>query len=605
MQSNQDANSSIQRAISALKNNQISNAFHEMEQLREKGVVVRDVNHIRAICLAEMNRPKEALDAIANELSNYPDNSGARELEQELQRTFKGSSTQALTAQQTQSVDLNQLNAMATEAIQLVHSGRGVDALKKAEEIVRLAPTTPGVHYLRVFCLNTVGRHEEALVAAKQELEINPGHEAARQEVERLTKAISKRVRPQLHPEQRSYGSSLARDTMLDIQNASHNYTYRGVPIIKNPFDWAIYPILLWEEKPRTIIEIGSKNGGSALWLGDMMNNYGIDGHIYSLDIVRVSDVSHPRVTFMEANGRELSETLSPEFMASLPRPLLVIEDADHSFETSFGVLSFFKPHMKKGEYIVIEDGVISDMEGDKSFNSGPHRALKRFFGENPGEFDIDSKYADYFGYNLTWCTNGFLKYKGTSPDTKIPKSTISEFLRDDVETSGLNTGLGINERFAIYSSMSGVNSDSLANIISIGSNAEGISALVSLGLKRISINNHREVISSTDSVAMTQSPVALSAPVRFTKVPDTTGYVAANKTQYDVVSVESSEDTKFLADRYNGMVKKGGYLIITSQISQSREATMTGWTKVQTEKLYSVQSTEQSSGHLLILKKD
>jgi len=114
-------------------------------------------------------------------------------------------------------------------------------------------------------------------------------------------------------------------------------------------------------------------------WLGDLLNNFGIDGHIQSIDIVRVAQLSHPRVTFLEGDGRALGETLTAKKLAALPRPWLIIEDADHSYETSKHVLEFFHPHLEAGEYIVVEDGIISDLSNDPACNSGPHRALKEF----------------------------------------------------------------------------------------------------------------------------------------------------------------------------------------------------------------------------------
>jgi cephalosporin hydroxylase len=44
------------------------------------------------------------------------------------------------------------------------------------------------------------------------------------------------------------------------------NYQYRGIPCLKSPIDLAIYLRLIWDAKPRTIFEIGSKAGGSALF---------------------------------------------------------------------------------------------------------------------------------------------------------------------------------------------------------------------------------------------------------------------------------------------------------------------------------------------------
>ena len=38
----------------------------------------------------------------------------------------------------------------------------------------------------------------------------------------------------------------------------------------------SLYPMLLFELKPKTIIEIGAFNGGSAIWLADNLELFGI-----------------------------------------------------------------------------------------------------------------------------------------------------------------------------------------------------------------------------------------------------------------------------------------------------------------------------------------
>src|SRR5205807_6238527 len=58
----------------------------------------------------------------------------------------------------------------------------------------------------------------------------------------------------------------------------------------------------------------------------------------------------------------------------------------------------------------IIEDGIVSDLAEDATCSSGPHRALKEFLARNRGEYQIDTASCDFFGHNLTWCTNGFLK---------------------------------------------------------------------------------------------------------------------------------------------------------------------------------------------------
>ncbi|WP_375467414.1 CmcI family methyltransferase [uncultured Nostoc sp.] len=309
-----------------------------------------------------------------------------------------------------QMTSVAQVQEMVQEVMDLLQSGKYLEAWEMSEKVSTQGVYVPGMHYVRCICLCHVGRNEEGFEAVKAELAINPTHHQAQEQYKVLASVLSKPVTTKIPTHQRPWQTTLPRETMLSIQHASHNYSYQGIPMIKNPFDFALYPLLLWNLKPRTIIEIGSKDGGSALWLGDMLNNFGIDGHIYSIDIVKVTSVEHPRVTYMEGNGRALSETLTPDFLDSIPRPLLIIEDADHVYETSHHVLEFFHPYIKVEEYIVIEDGIISDLTQDPGYNSGPHSALKEFLAAHPDEYEIDGNFCDFFGYNLTWCTNGFLR---------------------------------------------------------------------------------------------------------------------------------------------------------------------------------------------------
>jgi len=93
-------------------------------------------------------------------------------------------------------------------------------------------------------------------------------------------------------------------------------------------------------------------------------------------------------------------------------------------------VLRFFHPHLRPGEFIVTEDGIISDLVNDPDCNSGPHRALKEFLQLHPGEYDIAGEYCDFFGYNLTWCTNGWLRKTVASPTTALDDAAMSALRR-------------------------------------------------------------------------------------------------------------------------------------------------------------------------------
>ena len=113
-------------------------------------------------------------------------------------------------------------------------------------------------------------------------------------------------------PHARPFRSDLPTPMLERMRKALHHQTYRGVQIVKSPFDMALYQQLIWNLRPRTIIEIGSKAGGSGIYFGDLLSNFDIDGHVFSYDIVPVRDVMHPFVSFAYGNGRQLDATLPP-----------------------------------------------------------------------------------------------------------------------------------------------------------------------------------------------------------------------------------------------------------------------------------------------------
>jgi cephalosporin hydroxylase len=208
----------------------------------------------------------------------------------------------------------------------------------------------------------------------------------------------------------RSSISSLTLEQLNAIQRGTMSYEWKGVPCLKNPFDLALYQKLLWQQKPRTIIEIGSNQGGSALWLADMTKIMGIDARVISIDIAHFTGFQHAQIDFRCGDGRKLGETLTRDEMQALPRPLLVIEDGSHDYDQTLATLRFFDPAMKVGEYLVIEDGIIESMQVADRYNGGPSRALDEFLEEAGSRYEIDGSYCDYFGYNVTWNTNGYLK---------------------------------------------------------------------------------------------------------------------------------------------------------------------------------------------------
>jgi cephalosporin hydroxylase len=85
-----------------------------------------------------------------------------------------------------------------------------------------------------------------------------------------------------------------------------------------------------------------------------------------------VLDRPRDDVYFLGGDANALGAVPTPDRLAALDRPLLVIEDSSHTAETTLVVLNFFAPVLRSGEYIVIEDAVVSDLGRRIGSAAGP-----------------------------------------------------------------------------------------------------------------------------------------------------------------------------------------------------------------------------------------
>lgn len=204
--------------------------------------------------------------------------------------------------------------------------------------------------------------------------------------------------------------SDIDYELLMKIQRGAMAYHYRGVPLLKNPFDLALYSLLLEQARPRTLIEIGSYKGGSAAWFADQGSLLNLGLQIISIDIEVPPQAAIPSVNFLQGDARDLGSVLPPALMKALPRPLMVVEDSSHLAGTTGAVLEFFDRWLRSGEYIVIEDGILSDMRVAHLYDGGPLRAIEAFLEKSAGRYEVDRGLCDYFGRNVTWNVDGYLR---------------------------------------------------------------------------------------------------------------------------------------------------------------------------------------------------
>lgn len=175
---------------------------------------------------------------------------------------------------------------------------------------------------------------------------------------------------------------------------------YKGLLRVKTPFDVVLYANLVWELRPKTILEFGSLQGGSGLWFADLMDAHGIDGgEVHSFDLFGKCihpSAKHRRLHFHSCNLYEL-DTLDDALLARLPHPWLVVDDAHVNV---LALTLHVDRHVEVGDYYVLEDvGLSPTIELVEGMQTICNRG-----------YAIDTDYADAFGYNVTSAPNGWLR---------------------------------------------------------------------------------------------------------------------------------------------------------------------------------------------------
>jgi cephalosporin hydroxylase len=187
---------------------------------------------------------------------------------------------------------------------------------------------------------------------------------------------------------------------------AEGNTTWLGVPTLKCPLDLWILQEILYETRPDWIIECGTNQGGSSLFLAsvcDLMDH----GKVITIDIADYNiQKIHPRIRYLI--GSSTSDEIIEEVKRTITKEdsVMVILDSDHSKNHVLKELEIYHSFVTKGNYLIVEDTNINGHPVLPEFGDGPMEALEEFLSTND-EFIIDQSREKFF---LTFNPKGFLK---------------------------------------------------------------------------------------------------------------------------------------------------------------------------------------------------
>jgi len=207
-------------------------------------------------------------------------------------------------------------------------------------------------------------------------------------------------------------GTELGFSQMLYSQGVDSAFRWRGVPCFKTVHDLAIYPMLIHELRPATIIELGAGSGGSGLFFADVCEAAGLTTTIISID-QQIGEVSDPRIAFVQGDCAQwLAEAAASQ--RPLQRPCLMIEDFHGELP---GFFAHIDALLQAGDYLIVEDSLQKQS------------AIAQCIAERP--YAIDTTYTDFFGINCTSAINGILRKGGerqvVRPNTANERQRLRE----------------------------------------------------------------------------------------------------------------------------------------------------------------------------------
>jgi len=183
------------------------------------------------------------------------------------------------------------------------------------------------------------------------------------------------------------------------IKHSKWNFSkWKNLTLMKDPMTITVYLNLLQELKPKTILEFGTYDGGSALWMDDMMKSLNIDCTIHTFDIneERVNIPVNTNIHFHQVDNYKIADFIANNpLFENLAHPVLVIEDAHANV---FGLLNCIDKLLQSGDYLIVED----------TLDSTKYKAFEKF--ANGKKYLVDKHYCDFWGHNNSWNINSFLK---------------------------------------------------------------------------------------------------------------------------------------------------------------------------------------------------
>jgi cephalosporin hydroxylase len=189
------------------------------------------------------------------------------------------------------------------------------------------------------------------------------------------------------------------------------NTFWLGHRVLKCPLDLWTYQEILHEVQPELIIETGTYQGGSALFLASICDLLSL-GEILTIDVDRRDDrPRHPRITYLTGSSTSNAILRQVRLRAKGTSRVLVILDSGHTKAHVLSELLAYAPLVTPGSYLVVEDTNLNGHPVESDHGPGPAEAVVEFLERNDA-FVRDERREKFL---LTFNPGGYLEKRNTA----------------------------------------------------------------------------------------------------------------------------------------------------------------------------------------------
>jgi cephalosporin hydroxylase len=203
------------------------------------------------------------------------------------------------------------------------------------------------------------------------------------------------------------------------LSKGAHS-VFAGVFVQKYPTDLWCYQQALHDLRPDVVIELGSSQGGSAVWFGSMIKLFGLRKIVtvdlaleqaYWLKPQRAYDAVRrlglePYIDF----NYVLDGSKNPDFRRKVQElcatsRCMVVSDSNHDYEHTFPEIEFYAKMVAVGQYLVVEDTNIYGWSGFLNINDPNLEGFR--IGPMEAANEFERQYPDF--ERTDWCARQYM----------------------------------------------------------------------------------------------------------------------------------------------------------------------------------------------------